>query len=290
MPWAGYPRPIAPRLAALGREVGAPTRTRTRRRRSRRRASRRPAHGALPVGAGATGVFFTKYLDGERSSSARALGARASRASAAHAHAYFGPGQSGFETGFDDWQLVPGITFDYQTDPYVTSDKLDAARDRDARRGRERREPPVLRVVPLHGPARRVQVARGVPALRKAPARSLRRGGLLHRSLDRQAPRLRRRAAVGEADRRSSSPPITARPSASTASRATRTRSGRSSCTCRSSFYVPGSPAARDRHAARARDLAPTIVELLGAKNVPALPRHEPRRRSSPERSPRSVT
>jgi arylsulfatase A-like enzyme len=41
-----------------------------------------------------------------------------------HAHAYFGKGQGGFEQGFTDWRLVPGITFDYQTDPYVTSDKL----------------------------------------------------------------------------------------------------------------------------------------------------------------------
>jgi arylsulfatase A-like enzyme len=37
---------------------------------------------------------------------------------------YFAPQTSGFEYGFERWKIVPGIAFDYQKDPYVTSDKL----------------------------------------------------------------------------------------------------------------------------------------------------------------------
>ena len=37
---------------------------------------------------------------------------------------YFSPPNSGFEYGFETWKIVPGIAFDYERDPYITSDKL----------------------------------------------------------------------------------------------------------------------------------------------------------------------
>jgi arylsulfatase A-like enzyme len=70
-----------------------------------------------------TGVFFTKYLDADQFVCTH-LSSEGIPCVGAHAHMYFAPGQSGFETGFKVWKTVPGIAFDYQTDPYVTSDKL----------------------------------------------------------------------------------------------------------------------------------------------------------------------
>jgi arylsulfatase A-like enzyme len=37
---------------------------------------------------------------------------------------YFAKPCTGFEHGFREWKIVPGITVDYQSDPHVTSDKL----------------------------------------------------------------------------------------------------------------------------------------------------------------------
>src|SRR4029079_2209376 len=53
-----------------------------------------------------------------------ALGAEDIPCVAGHAHAYFTKGNSGFENGFRSWQLVPNIPFNYETDPYVTSEQL----------------------------------------------------------------------------------------------------------------------------------------------------------------------
>jgi arylsulfatase A-like enzyme len=122
MPWAGYPRPIAPRLQALhaqstsyGRAYAASSFT--------SKSVATMLTGRYPSELARTGVFFTRYLQPDDFVCA-SLDKQGFPCAAAHAHAYFGKGQSGFESGFRAWQLVPNIPFDYQTDPYVTSDKL----------------------------------------------------------------------------------------------------------------------------------------------------------------------
>ncbi len=122
MPWAGYARPIAPRLGALhARSVSYSRAYAT----SSYTSKSIPGilTGRYPSELPRTGSFFTKYLT-PSDFVCTALDAEDIPCLGGHAHAYFGKGQSGFEYGFRKWQLVPGITFDYQTDPYVTSDKL----------------------------------------------------------------------------------------------------------------------------------------------------------------------
>ncbi|HVJ93971.1 MAG TPA: sulfatase [Labilithrix sp.] len=122
MPWAGYARPIAPRLSALhARSVSYKNAYSTSSFTSKSVAGL--LTGRYPSELARTGRFFTKYLSAE-SFVCTHLGKRGIPCVGGHGHMYFGPGQSGFETGFEAWKLVPGITFDYQTDPYVTSDKL----------------------------------------------------------------------------------------------------------------------------------------------------------------------
>jgi arylsulfatase A-like enzyme len=122
MPWAGYERPIAPRLAALRAESIAYTRAYA----TSSFTSKSVAGlltGRYPSELARTGTFFTRYL-APKDFLCTALGRANVPCVGGHAHAYFGREQAGFEHGFEDWRLVRGITFDYQTDPYVTSDKL----------------------------------------------------------------------------------------------------------------------------------------------------------------------
>jgi arylsulfatase A-like enzyme len=122
MPWAGYARPIAPRLASLyARSVAFENAYST----SSFTSKSIPGllTGRLPSELVRTGAFFTRYLSADQFV-CKHLGAEGIPCVGGHAHMYFGPNQSGFETGFQSWKIVPGITFDYQKDPYVTSDKL----------------------------------------------------------------------------------------------------------------------------------------------------------------------
>jgi arylsulfatase A-like enzyme len=122
MPWAGYARPIAPRLSELhARSVSYAHAYSTSSYTSKSVAGL--LTGRYPSALARTGAFFTKYT-APADFLCTALGAEELPCVGGHAHAYFEKGQSGFESGFAKWQLVPGITFDYQTDPYVTSDKL----------------------------------------------------------------------------------------------------------------------------------------------------------------------
>jgi choline-sulfatase len=122
MPWAGYPRPIAPRLTALhehaidythGYSVSSFT----------SKSLGALVSGKYPSELARTGVFFTQYL---RSNPmvCESLADAGVPCVAGMAHAYLAKGYAGFDQGFRDWRLVPGITFDFNTDPYVTSDKL----------------------------------------------------------------------------------------------------------------------------------------------------------------------
>lgn len=122
MPWAGYARPIAPRLSALHSKSISYSRAYST---SSFTSKSLPGilTGRYPSELVRTGSFFTKYTNADQFV-CKHLDATGIPCVGAHAHMYFGPGQSGFETGFRSWKIVSGITFDYQTDPYVTSQKL----------------------------------------------------------------------------------------------------------------------------------------------------------------------
>lgn len=122
MPWAGYERPIAPRLSALYEKSVAYRRAYST---SSFTSKSVPGMltGRLPSELDRSNRFFTVYY-GKKDFFCTTLDAQGIPCVGAHAHAYFGKGQSGFDHGFRKWELVPGITFDYQTDPYVTSQKL----------------------------------------------------------------------------------------------------------------------------------------------------------------------
>jgi arylsulfatase A-like enzyme len=122
MPWAGYPRDIAPNLTALYKKSTAYTRAY-----AISSFTSKSLGGFLggryPSELKRTAPFFTRYLDANKMF-AESLQEQKVRTLAGHAHAYLGKGEGGFEQGFDVWKLVPGITFDYNTDPYVTSQKM----------------------------------------------------------------------------------------------------------------------------------------------------------------------
>jgi arylsulfatase A-like enzyme len=122
MPWAGYARPIAPRLGALHDRSIAYTHAYST---SSFTSKSIPGllTGRYPSELVRNGSFFTRYLSPEQFLCTH-LEREGIPCVGAHAHMYFGPNQSGFETGFQSWKIVPGISFDYQTDPYVTSQKL----------------------------------------------------------------------------------------------------------------------------------------------------------------------
>jgi choline-sulfatase len=122
MPWAGYPRPIAPRLEELHRRaVDYPHAYSVSSFTSKSVGAL--VSGRYPSELARTGVFFTQYL---RSNAmvCESLAEAGVPCVAGMAHAYLAKGYAGFDQGFKDWRLVPGITFDFNTDPYVTSDKL----------------------------------------------------------------------------------------------------------------------------------------------------------------------
>jgi len=121
MPWVGYPRPIAPNLTKYAERGTVYT-----------RAYSIASYTAQSVAAWLsgrhastlyrTGVFFTAYSKANtffpeilKNDGIQSLGW--------FSHLYFGRGK-GLERGFAVWEIVPGITFDPQTDNHVTSDKM----------------------------------------------------------------------------------------------------------------------------------------------------------------------
>ncbi|MEZ4262156.1 MAG: sulfatase [Polyangiaceae bacterium] len=122
MPWAGYDRAIAPHLVELHERSVSYTRGYAVSSFTSKSVAGMLT-GRYPSELRRTGVFFTKYLD-KGDFFCTALGRAGVPCVAGHAHAYMGPGLSGFESGFDTWRLVDAIPFDYNTDPYVTSHKL----------------------------------------------------------------------------------------------------------------------------------------------------------------------
>jgi arylsulfatase A-like enzyme len=116
MPWAGYPRPIAPRLTAF--EGTAVDFTRAYSVSSYTSMSLGGLLGGrLPSELRRSGYFFGTYT---RDVFFPKLLQRAGvHTMGVMAHMYFK--SAGFDQGFDDWRLVPGITFDPNTDRDVTS-------------------------------------------------------------------------------------------------------------------------------------------------------------------------
>jgi choline-sulfatase len=123
VPWQGYPRPIAPNLTRLASESVVYTNAYS--------ASSYTAKSVATMLSGRfastlyrSGSFFARYPSSNLFL-AEILAERGIRSIGWHGHWYFGKG-SGFEQGFAEWQLVPGIRRDTETDNDVTSDKMTA--------------------------------------------------------------------------------------------------------------------------------------------------------------------
>lgn len=121
MPWNGYPRAIAPNLSKLAEKsvvyenaysVSSYT----------AKSVAAILTGRWPSTLYRTGWFFAGYAK-DNLFFTEALQEHGARTISWHGHAYFGRGK-GLDQGFDEWHLVPGIRFDAQTDPNVTSDKM----------------------------------------------------------------------------------------------------------------------------------------------------------------------
>jgi len=122
MPWAGYPRPIAPRLTELEKRSVSYT-----------RAYSMSSYtsmslggflgGKLPSEMKRSGFFFGSYPKDDLMFP-ELLQAKGIRTMSAHAHGYFS--SAGFDQGFDVYQVVPGIKFDNTTDNNVTSPQHEA--------------------------------------------------------------------------------------------------------------------------------------------------------------------
>ena len=121
MPWVGYPRDIAPNLTKLAKESVVYD-----------NAYSLSSYTAKSVGGFLTsrypstlyrdGYFFQRYYAANLFIS-EVLSAKGAAAIGWHGHMYFGKGK-GLEQGFSTWELVPGITFDPQTDNHITSEKM----------------------------------------------------------------------------------------------------------------------------------------------------------------------
>ncbi|MCC6647901.1 MAG: sulfatase [Polyangiaceae bacterium] len=122
MPWAGYPRDIAPRLTALQKKAVTYTNAYSISSFTSKSVGGFLA-GRYPSELKRTASFFTKYHD-DNVMFAEALSQQKIHTLGGHAHAFFGKGESGFEQGFETWRIVPGISFDYNKDPFITSQKM----------------------------------------------------------------------------------------------------------------------------------------------------------------------
>src|SRR5579859_7481860 len=116
MPWTGYPRAIAPRLSEL--EKRSVDYTRAYAVSSYTSMSLGGLLGGrLPSELHRSGYFFGTYKGDVFFP--RLLQRAGVHTMGVMAHMYFK--SAGFEQGFDVWKLVPGITFDPNTDRDVTS-------------------------------------------------------------------------------------------------------------------------------------------------------------------------
>lgn len=124
MPWTGYPKQIAPHLTKLAEESIVYENYRS--------VSSYTAQTVATMLSGRyastlyrTGTFFTNYslANDWISESMQASGARTM---AVHAHLYFDRAP-GLKQGFDIWKMVPGLSWNAQTDESVTTPRSFAA-------------------------------------------------------------------------------------------------------------------------------------------------------------------
>lgn len=121
MPWAGYPRPIAPRLTDF--ESKAVSYTNAYSVSSYTSMSLGGfLGGRIPSELVRSGYFFGTYKS--NLFFPKVLQQAGIHTMGVMAHMYFK--SAGFEQGFDDWKLVPGITFDPNTDRDVTSEQSES--------------------------------------------------------------------------------------------------------------------------------------------------------------------
>ena len=123
MPWAGYPRDIAPVLSAFEKKAVSYT-----------RAYSVSSYTAMSLGgmlAGRypselerSGYFFEQYPDSV-TMFPELLQKAGVRTLSAHAHFYFDK-KSGFRQGFDDYRMVPGLKENNKTDENITSPEHEA--------------------------------------------------------------------------------------------------------------------------------------------------------------------
>lgn len=120
MPWAGYPRQIAPNLTALAEESAV-----WENHRSVASYTAQTVATWLSGQYASTlyrdGWFFTSYSPHNRFFT-EVLQEQGIATIGLHAHMYFGR-DKGLEQGFETWEIVPGISFDARTDKHVTSQK-----------------------------------------------------------------------------------------------------------------------------------------------------------------------
>jgi choline-sulfatase len=119
MPWAGYERPIAPNLTALEKRSVSYT-----------HAYALSSYTSMSLGGmlggcypgemKRDGYFFGTYHR-DNVMFPELLQAAGIRTISAHAHLYFKRGASGFDQGFDVYQLVPDLKWNPNTDENVTS-------------------------------------------------------------------------------------------------------------------------------------------------------------------------
>ncbi len=124
MPWTGYPKQIAPNLTKLAEESIVYENYRS--------VSSYTAQTVATMLSGRyastlyrTGTFFTNYslANDWITESMQAQGARTM---AVHAHLYFDRAP-GLKQGFDIWKMVPGLSWNAQTDESVTTPRSFAA-------------------------------------------------------------------------------------------------------------------------------------------------------------------
>ncbi len=122
MPWAGYPRAIAPRLTELEKKSVSYTHAYSMSSYTSMSLGGLLG-GKLPSEMERSGFFFGSYAKSNLMFP-ELLKAKGIRTVSAHAHGYFN--SAGFEQGFEVWKIVPGIIFKNETDPNVTSPQHEA--------------------------------------------------------------------------------------------------------------------------------------------------------------------
>lgn len=120
MPWTTYDKEIAPNLTALAKESVVYE--------NHRSVSSYTAQTVATMMTGRyastlyrTGLFFTNYFDSNEWIT-EAMQEKTIRTMAVHAHLYFDRAP-GLKQGFDIYKMVPGLTWNAQTDESVTSHK-----------------------------------------------------------------------------------------------------------------------------------------------------------------------